>query len=161
MSFQIIRTQSPIHFEICASYMAQSQPWINLQMDYQQCLQSFEGDFREVYILMTADTIQGFVIIQPKGTFKGYIQTLCIAPNNTGKGFGTELLKFCENYISKFSPNLFICVSDFNKLALQLYLKFGFEVVGELNDFVKEGFTEILLRKTKGPIVGYINNIIK
>jgi len=27
--------------------------------------------------------------------------------------------------------------------------------VGELNDFVKEGFKEILLRKTIVPIIGY------
>jgi hypothetical protein len=28
--------------------------------------------------------------------------------------------------------------------------------VGELQDFVKEGLTELLLRKSFGPLVGYI-----
>jgi ribosomal-protein-alanine N-acetyltransferase len=158
MPSQIIKTRSPIHFETCAQFMAVSEPWISLQMNYEQCLQAFDGDFREVYILMETEAIQGFVIIQPKGSFKGYIQTICVNPNTRGKGYGTELLKFSEEIISNYSPNIFICVSDFNKSALKLYLKFGFEVIGELKDFVKAGFTEILLRKTKGPIVDYTNN---
>jgi hypothetical protein len=31
----------------------------------------------------------------------------------------------------------------------------GFKLVGELENFVKEGFSELLLRKTVGPRVGY------
>jgi len=55
----------------------------------------------------------------------------------------------------KISPNIFICVSSFNKGAIKLYDDFGFKLVGELNDFVKVGFTELLLRKTFGPIAGF------
>jgi ribosomal protein S18 acetylase RimI-like enzyme len=156
MSSNIIKTQSKIHFETCAQFMAASDPWITLQMDYQQCLQAFEGDFREVYILIEEEAVQGFIIIQPKGTFKGYIQTICVNPNARGKGYGTSLLKHAEAIISNYSPNVFICVSDFNTGALTLYLKFGFEEVGVLKDFVKMGFNEKLLRKTTGPIVGYL-----
>jgi ribosomal-protein-alanine N-acetyltransferase len=68
---------------------------------------------------------------------------------------GTRLLHFCEERIRKISPNIFICVSSFNKGAMKLYYEYGFKLVGELNDFVREGFTELLLRKTYGPIVGY------
>ena len=39
--------------------------------------------------------------------------------------------------------------------SCQLYTKFGFEPVGELKDFVKKGFTELLMRKTVGAIVDY------
>jgi hypothetical protein len=38
---------------------------------------------------------------------------------------------------------------------MKLYYEFGFKLVGELSDFVKEGYTELLLRKTFGPIIGY------
>jgi len=78
-----------------------------------------------------------------------------VAEGNRGKGYGTRILQFCEDRILKYSPNIFICVSEFNQGALDLYTRCGFEKVGELKDFIKTGFTEILLRKTVGPTFGY------
>ena len=142
-------------FEVCALMMSKTDPWITLAMNYELCLTAFEGSCKEIYIVEYGKDIAGFVIIQICGIFSGYIQTICISEDYRGKGFGTKLLKFCEERILKFSPNVFICVSDFNKGAIKLYYEFGFKLVGELDNFVKEGFTEILLRKTVGPRVGY------
>jgi ribosomal protein S18 acetylase RimI-like enzyme len=97
--------------------------------------------------------VAGFVVIQPLGTFRGYIQTLCVSEAYRGKGLGHHLLYFCEEKILETSPNLFICVSAFNTRALKLYEAFGFERIGELPNFVKSGITEILLRKTVGPMI--------
>ena len=142
-------------FSFCAIMMVQTDPWITLDMNYESCLKAFKGPLKEIYILLNNDEIAGFVILQTGGTFKGYIQTLCIGEAYRGKGLGKKLLQFCEERILMISPNIFICVSSFNKGAIKLYYEFGFKLVGELNDFVKEGFTELLLRKTFGPIVGY------
>lgn len=140
---------------VCAMMMAETDPWITLEMNYELCLKAFEGPSKEIYVIAQNDEIAGFVILQTGGIFKGYIQTLCIGEAYRGKGLGKKLLQFCEERILKISPNIFICVSSFNKGAIKLYYEFGFKLVGELNDFVKEGFTELLLRKTFGPIVGY------
>ena len=148
-------TTDPQDFSVCAKMMAESDPWITLGMDYKMCLTAFDGPSKEIYVIEKEKEIIGFVILQIGGTFKGYIQTVCIGESFRGKGLGKRLLQFCENRILKFSPNVFICVSSFNKGAIKLYYKFGFKLVGELNDFVKEGFTELLLRKSFGPIVGY------
>ena len=142
-------------FSVCAMMMAQTDPWITLGMNYEMCLKAFDGPSKEIYLIVHSEEIAGFVILQTGGTFKGYIQTLCIGEEYRGKGLGKKLLQFCEERILKISPNIFICVSSFNKGAIKLYEEFGFKLVGELNDFVKEGFTELLLRKTFGPIVGY------
>jgi ribosomal protein S18 acetylase RimI-like enzyme len=155
MSFKIIKTDSIQDFEICASFMEVSEPWISLGMNMDQCLLAFQGNEKTIYTLTAADSIQGFIILQQSGTFKGYIQTICIKPEERGKGYGTALLQFAEALIFQYSPNIFICVSNFNNKALALYQKFGFEIVGQLPNFVKEGFTEILCRKTIGPMVGY------
>jgi len=72
--------------------------------------------------------IVGFVIIQMDGTFKGYIQTICVSEDFRGKGLGKKLLNFCEERILKISPNIFICVSSFHTGALQLYTDFGFKL---------------------------------
>jgi [ribosomal protein S18]-alanine N-acetyltransferase len=135
--------------------MSKTDPWITLEMDYDQCLKAFEGSCKEIYVINYKNKPAGFVIIQICGTFSGYIQTICIGEGHRGNGFGTKLLQFCEERILKFSPNVFICVSSFNKEAARLYYKFGFKLVGELDNFVKDGFSELLLRKTVGPRVGY------
>jgi ribosomal protein S18 acetylase RimI-like enzyme len=136
--------------------MSKTDPWITLGMNSNQCLVAFEGNCKEIYTISIGRYIIGFVILQICGAFSGYIQTICIREDYRGKGFGTILLKFCEERILKFSPNVFICVSSFNEGAIKLYYKFGYKLVGELDNFVKEGFTELLLRKTAGPRVGYM-----
>ena len=143
------------HIETCARMMAETDPWITLGIPYEECLMAFEGPCREFYILKTDHEIAGFVILQICGSFKGYIQTLCVDQRFRGRGLGTGILQFCEERILKISPNIFICVSSFNKSALGLYLDYGFKQVGELENFVKMGYTELLLRKTAGAISGY------
>jgi ribosomal protein S18 acetylase RimI-like enzyme len=153
-------TTDPKHFAVCALMMTKTDPWITLEMNYNQCLKAFEGASKEIYVIQQENEIAGFVILQMEGTFKGYIQTICIDEDFRGKGFGKKLLAFCEERILKVSPNIFICVSSFNKGAIKLYYDFGFKLIGELDNFVKEGFTELLLRKTFGPIVGFPANKI-
>jgi ribosomal protein S18 acetylase RimI-like enzyme len=152
---EIIITKDPKDFSVCARMMSRTDPWITLGMNYDQCLKAFEGECKEIYIIRNENDIAGFVILQVCGTFSGYIQTICIGEKYRGQGLGTKLLKFCEDRILKFSPNIFICVSSFNKGAMKLYYEFGFKLVGELDNFVREGFSELLLRKTVGPMVGY------
>ncbi|HQE33709.1 MAG TPA: N-acetyltransferase [Flavobacterium alvei] len=145
-------------FDFCALMMAKSDPWITLEIDFNLCVQAFAGASKEVYVIRINSVIAGFVILQIDGTFKGYIQTICINENYRGKGLGKKLLTFCEERILKISPTIFICVSSFNTRALQLYTDFGFKIIGELPNFIREGFTEILLWKTFGPKIGYSNS---
>lgn len=41
----------------------------------------------------------GFIILNMKGAFVGYIQTVCIAPEWRSTGIGSLLLKFAEDRI--------------------------------------------------------------
>ena len=148
-------TNDQQNFAICARMMSKSDPWITLNIDYDQCIRAFEGLSKEVYIVEIENLIAGFVILQTGGTFKGYIQTICIDEDYRGIGFGKQLLQFCEDRILNISPNIFICVSSFNKGAIRLYEEFGFKLIGKLDNFVKDGFTELLYRKSFGQISGY------
>jgi ribosomal-protein-alanine N-acetyltransferase len=148
-------TTDPADFTVCARMMSLTDPWVTLEMNKEQCQKAFEGGCKEIYVIEQTDKIAGFVILQTCGTFSGYIQTICIDEAYRGRGLGKMLLSFCEERILKFSPNVFICVSSFNKGAIKLYYEFGFKLIGELENFVKEGFTELLLRKTVGQRVGY------
>ncbi len=146
-------TKDQMDFAYCSQMMTRTDPWISLKMDYDQCIAAFCGKEKEIYVAKIGDDIAGFVILQMTGTFKGYIQTVCVGEDYRGKGVGKKLLQFCEERILKISPNLFICVSSFNTGAIRLYEKFGFKRVGELEGFVKQGFTELLMRKTFGPLI--------
>ena len=139
----------------CAMMMAVSDPWITLGMDYYQCLAAFDGLCKEVYVARYENELAGFVVLQVCGSFKGYIQTICVKEQFRGCGFGKKILAFCESRILELSPNIFICVSGFNTGAIKLYQSQGFKLVGELTDFIKEGFTELLLRKSVSPLIGY------
>ena len=157
-SYDIRFSNDPAHFEAGAAIMAATDPWITLEMGLDRCRGAFEGPEKEIYFAFDGTAIAGFAVIQTAGTFRGYIQILCAAPEYRGKGVGTALLQFCEHLIHQFSPNVFMCVSSFNKSALALYLRYGFEQVGLLKDFGKRGFDEILLRKSIGSLNDYISN---
>ncbi len=151
--FKINLTTDSGKIAMCAKMMTNSDPWITLGFSYDQCLPAFDGIGKEICVMEIDGKIVGFVVLQLCGTFKGYIQTICIDNEYRGKGLGTKLLMFCEERIFKISPNIFICVSSFNHGAIKLYSSLGFKLVGELDNFVKHGFTELLLRKTIGPMV--------
>lgn len=67
-------------------------------------------------------------------------------------GIGHKLIRFSEKRIFDLSPNVFICVSDFNPHAQKLYRELGYKIVGELVDYIIPGHFEILMRKTAGPL---------
>jgi [ribosomal protein S18]-alanine N-acetyltransferase len=48
-----------------------------------------------------------------------------------------------------------MCVSSFNHDAQRLYQRLGYQIVGELSDYIVRGHSEILLRKTVGPLTGF------
>ena len=69
-----------------------------------------------------------------------------------GRGVGTRLVEFAERRIFSETPNVFLCVSSFNPRARALYERLGYELIGELKDYLIEGASEFLMRKTIGPI---------
>ena len=152
MSISITQTTDEEILKSCAAMMCRSEPWITLQRNYSDCLASVEGGYKEIYVAQQDNKLSGFIILQMAGTFKGYIQTICVSPEARGKGIGTALIQFAENRIFSVSPNVFMCVSSFNNEAAKLYRQLGYEKIGELKDFILEGYSEILLRKSTGTL---------
>jgi ribosomal protein S18 acetylase RimI-like enzyme len=61
-------------------------------------------------------------------------------------------MDYIEKRIFEVSPNAFICVSDFNEKALKLYESRGYQLLGKLENYIENGFAELLLRKSIGSI---------
>jgi ribosomal-protein-alanine N-acetyltransferase len=135
----------------CAAMMASTEPWITLGRTVEDCLQRVKNPDREVYIASDA-AVRGFIIISMQGPFIGYIQSICVAPDARSAGVGSRLIAFAEERIFRETPNVFLCVSSFNHRARALYERLGYELVGELRDYLIAGASELLLRKTIGPL---------
>ncbi len=139
--------------EACARMMAGTDPWITLGLGPEACLRVVRDEAKERYVAYRGDWLVGVLVLNLKGAFVGYIQTVCAAPEARGTGVGTALVAFAEERIFREHRNVFICVSDFNPGARRLYERLGFRLVGELQDYLVAGRSELLLRKTRGPLV--------
>jgi [ribosomal protein S18]-alanine N-acetyltransferase len=152
---QLERLAATSDAEACAALMASSEPWLTLGRSYETSLAIIEDPTRETYVARDGGQLIGFLIICMTGAFVGYIQTICIHPQHRGRGLGSRIVEFAEQRILSEVPNVFMCVSSFNHAARRLYQRLGYEVVGELPDYIVTGHSEILLRKTTGPLSGF------
>jgi len=130
--------------------MANSEPWVTLGRGYEESLKILNDPGRESYVARLGTEIVGFLILNMQGAFTGYIQTVCVVPEHQNRGIGSALVAFAEERIWRDSPNVFLCVSDFNPGARRLYERLGYRAVGELTDYVVKGRSEILMRKSTG-----------
>ena len=149
---EISELQDTKEAERCAQVMCASEPWITLRRSYNDSFKMLTDPSREIYLAVVRGQIAGFMILNMKGAFVGYIQTVCIFPEWRNSGIGTKLIAFAEQRIFQDTPNAFMCVSSFNQNAQRLYERLGYRVAGELKDYIVPGHSEILLRKTIGPL---------
>jgi [ribosomal protein S18]-alanine N-acetyltransferase len=153
--FKIRLLAHPDEVDACARCMAGSEPWITLGRGHDESVKLLTDQSKEVYVAVLDGKISGFIVLVMNGAFVGYIQTICVFPECRGSGIGSRLIEFAEKRIFAVTPNVFMCVSSFNTKAQDLYRRLGYQVVGELKDYVVDGHSEILLRKTIGPLDGF------
>ena len=148
----IERLQNDDDARACAAMMCATDPWITIGRGFDQCLIAVADPTREVWVAREEGAVCGFIIINMRGAFIGYIQTVCVDAAARGGGLGSQLVAFAEERIFRETPNVFLCVSSFNPRARALYERLGYEVIGELKDYIIEGASEILMRKSIGPL---------
>ncbi|MDH5200882.1 MAG: GNAT family N-acetyltransferase [Candidatus Bathyarchaeota archaeon] len=141
--------------EACARMMAGSEPWITLERGYDESLEIISDPSREVYLAVIGGEIAGFVVLEMSGAFVGYVKSICVSSEWRGRGVGERLMAFAEERIFSEAPNVFLCVSGFNEGARRFYERLGYEVVGELRDYIVPGRSEILMRKSIAPLARF------
>jgi [ribosomal protein S18]-alanine N-acetyltransferase len=133
--------------------MATSEPWITLR--FTGTLKIVQDPAKEAYVAEEKGTVAGFVLLNLLGPLRGYIQVLAVMPEWRNRGIGRKLIRFAEQRTFRESPNVFLCVSSFNTAAQRLYRRLGYKPVGKFKDHVVKGHSEILMRKTLGPIADF------
>lgn len=147
--------RDPAEARFCAGFMAASEPWLTLGFTSDQLFQRLTDPTCEVHVAETGNQITGVLILDLAGPLNGYIRSIAVAPGWRNRGLGKQLLRFAEERIFHQSPNVFLCVSSFNHRAQKFYEQLGYQRVGELPDFLVPGQAEILLRKTRGPLLSF------
>ena len=136
----------------CAAMMAVSDPWKVLGRSFDDCLVAVRHPDCEVYVAREDGAVRGFIIVMTHGALLGYIRIICVDPDERSRGLGSRLIAFAEQRIFREWPNAFLFVSSFNTRARALYERLGYEAVGEMKDYIVRGASEILMRKTIGPL---------
>ena len=152
---EIRRVRALNETKTCVRRLLKSEPWVTLRFDYKTTLKALRDRKKETFLARVDGHVAGFVVWNISGPLRGYIHILCVWPEWQGRGIGKKLLAFAEAKILREGPNVFLCVSSFNKGAQRLYKGLGYRKVGDLKDYVVKGHSEFLMRKTVGPIMEY------
>lgn len=150
MEIRAIAGDDEVRF--CAEMMSSSEPWLTLGRTYDDCVKILSSPTREVYVGVIDGRPVGFAVLIMRGALVGFIQSLAVDPNLRGRGIGEALMRFVEERVLRDTPNVFLCVSSFNEGARRFYRRLGYEAIGELKDMIVRGHSEILMRRSAGPI---------
>lgn len=147
--FRPILTQD---IDLLSRSMATSDPWLKLGIDQTACRRTLSNEGYDSWVADLGGQPVGFVLLQMKGAFSGYIVSIMIVEAHRGQGIGAALLEFAEQRVFGQTKNMFLCVSAFNHRAQAFYRLHGYDTIGVIKNYLVEGEDEILMRKTSGPL---------
>lgn len=130
----------------CAQVMASTDPWLTYKFSLETCMGILRWPGSTLFIAKAADPV-GFMLLHPRG-FLGcpYIAVVAVVAGFRSRGIGAQLLDFAEGHFAG-SRHIYLCVSSFNVRALRFYELHGYAKVGELRDFIADGFSELVMQK--------------
>jgi ribosomal protein S18 acetylase RimI-like enzyme len=138
--------------EWAARLMAASDPWVTLGRGLEACRATCHRPEFTQFIAREGDQRCGVVLVDPRGLAGSpYLVSIAVMPDWRGRGAGAALLGHCERVAAQTSRHFFLCVSSFNTRAQTFYLRQGYRLVGEFDDYLIEGASERLMYKRVGP----------
>ncbi|SPF39373.1 conserved hypothetical protein [Syntrophobacter sp. SbD1] len=97
------------------------------------------------YAVMISGNIAGVLSVRSPWLFGPFIELMALFDGFRGQGTGGRIIDWvCGRYKS---ANLWATVSSFNLSAQKFYSVAGFENISVLEDLIKPGWNEFLLRK--------------
>lgn len=133
--------------------LADSDPWKRLGYSAPEWERLFQMPLqeREAFVIESDGRVAGIALLRQRFLLGDYLELLAIAPSAQGQGLGRALLAHVETLVFQRTPNLFVCVSDFNRGARKFYARQGYQEIGSIPNLLIPGSAEVLLRKTIGP----------
>ena len=154
-----IRPIGAADVDACASLMRAIPLWIEYGVTPERARAIFAdavGGSSAALVAEDDGRVIGFVVYRLRGTFvhSGYILDVGVATDAQHRGVGNLLMDAAETEILRHGPNVFLLVSAQNSRAQRFYERRGYQRIGEIPDYIRRGTTEVLYRKTLGPIQG-------
>jgi ribosomal protein S18 acetylase RimI-like enzyme len=138
------------HVSSCRAIVAASDPWKTLRegVDFFPSIKRHEA-----HVCLVNNSVAGFVLFAAGPVFArgGYLRAIGVRPDMRRHGIGRRLLAFAERTTAREAPNLFLCVSSFNRSAQAFYRKCGYRKVGQVRDLVRKGAAENIYWKRLRP----------
>ena len=132
-----------------ADKIVKIDPWHTLETDSTKLaaalVQEDQSAFRRA-IVSSAGCV-GVISVRNPWLFGPYLALLAVFPEHQRMGVGSAILEWLEREVSGTASNIWACVSSFNAEAQSFYARHGFREAGDLPDLVRNGFSEILIRK--------------
>ena len=134
--------------EWAARLMAASDPWITLGRGLDHCRSVCQRPECRLLVARAGEERCGFALFNPRGVSSApYLAAIAVAPEWRSRGAGAALLEHCERQAALPSRHFFLCVSSFNTRAQSFYLRHGYRQVGQFDDYVIDGASELLMYK--------------
>ncbi len=133
-----------------ADTLAQMPPWQTLNYSAETLANYLRrpDPVLSKFVITVDEQIEGTVCIRYPCLRGAYLELLAIYPSQQGRGIGQQVIQWLAAEAQQASSrNLWTLVSAFNHAGQRFYQKMGFTQVGQLDDLVVPGQTELLMRK--------------
>lgn len=144
-----LRHLQPEDASILGCALADLDPWLTLEYQAEGLHHYLsEPDHSLVrFVIAVEDFTAGVVCVRHPWLKGSLLELIAILPPYQRSGLGREVMKWLEQESRVTYRNNWILVSDFNQKARAFYRHLGYRETGRLEDLVKPGYDEFLLRK--------------
>lgn len=125
-------------------------PW----RDYPFSAAALAGYFRGIqpdaprFAIRVGDQVAGIAGLRRSWLRGPYLQFLGLLPAFQGHGLGSAVLAWFERDARAMGErNLWVATSDFNRDAFRFYTRAGYHETARIDGLIRDGKTEILMRK--------------
>jgi [ribosomal protein S18]-alanine N-acetyltransferase len=134
--------------EWAARLFAESDPWRRLGITVEQCREVCGDPGYLAFVARFNNERCGVIVLQKRGVAGApYIKSIAVAAAQRSSGVGAALVEFAESLFRPEARHIFLCVSSFNRRARAFYERLGYKPVGQFDDYIVAGESEVLMHK--------------
>ena len=144
-----LRHLNPEDESILARALVSLDPWLTLEYPAEGLHRYLSEPDHSLsrFVISIEDFTAGVVCVRHPWLKGSLLELIAILPPYQRRGLGRDVMKWLEQESRITYRNIWILVSDFNQKARAFYRHQGYRETARLEDLVKPGYDEFLLRK--------------
>jgi len=142
---------TPETADILGAATAAIGPWAHYGFDGERLAAAFKSSGGGRLQVECGGELAGAIVVLCPWLAGPYLQLLAVLPAHQNQGIGARIMAWFEEEARGHFRNLWLCVSGFNVDAQRFYRNHGYEHVATLDDLMRRGDAELLMRKRLAP----------